>query len=97
MTFSLSQSLSHAKAGDKLTVLAIDANQAGISERLYALGIFPGTLLQVLRKAPLGDPLQVKAGHTLISIRRQEAEAVSVEALSIENNIATVSKNSVAG
>ena len=70
--------LSHANAGDQLTVLAIDASKADISERLYALGIFPGAALQVLRRAPLGDPLQVKAGQTLVSIRLQEAQAVVV-------------------
>jgi Fe2+ transport system protein FeoA len=61
-----------------LTVLAIDASQAEIGERLGALGIFPGAGLKVLHKAPLGDPLQIKAGHTLISIRRQDALAISV-------------------
>ena len=74
----MTANLAEANPGDQLTVLAIDSSQADISERLCALGIFPGAGLKVLRKAPLGDPLQVKAGHTLISIRRQEALAIAV-------------------
>ncbi len=74
MTLNLSQ----ANPGDLVTVLDIDSSQADIRERLGALGIYPGAGLQVLRRAPLGDPLQVKAGHTLISIRRQEALAISI-------------------
>ncbi|MBL6690607.1 MAG: ferrous iron transport protein A [Pseudomonadales bacterium] len=47
--------------------------------RLYALGLFPGAMVDVLHVAPLGDPLQVRVGHTLISIRKKEANLVQVE------------------
>ncbi|MBO6657864.1 MAG: ferrous iron transport protein A [Pseudomonadales bacterium] len=47
--------------------------------RLYALGLFPGALVDVLHVAPFGDPLQVKVGQTLISIRKQEADLIQVE------------------
>ncbi|MBT4161468.1 MAG: ferrous iron transport protein A [Gammaproteobacteria bacterium] len=47
--------------------------------RLYALGLYPGAQVDVLHIAPLGDPLQVRIGHTLLSIRRQEASMVEVE------------------
>ena len=47
--------------------------------RLYALGLYPGAEVSVLHVAPLGDPLQVKVGNTLLSIRRQEAAMVEVE------------------
>jgi ferrous iron transport protein A len=84
MTIDLSQ----AKPGDHLTVLSIDPTHADINERLSALGIFPGAALHLLRKAPLGDPLQVKAGHTLISIRRQEAQAISVVSSTVDTSVA---------
>ena len=74
MTLNLSQ----AKIGDQLEVLAIDDSQAEVSERLYALGVFPGVAVNLLRAAPMGDPLQIKAGQTLISIRRQEAQSIRV-------------------
>ncbi len=47
--------------------------------RLYALGLFPGAMVDVLHVAPFGDPLQVKVGQTLISIRKKEADLVLVE------------------
>lgn len=47
--------------------------------RLYALGLFPGALVDVLHVAPFGDPVQIKVGQTLISIRKQEASLVQVE------------------
>ena len=50
-------------------------------DRLQSLGVIPGAEAQVLRTAPLGDPLQVRVGHTLLSIRASDAEHINVEAL----------------
>lgn len=47
--------------------------------RLYALGLYPGVHVDVLHIAPFGDPLQIKVGQTLLSIRKQEAVHVRVE------------------
>ena len=52
---------------------------ADLQSRLYALGIFPGVTVSVLRVAPLGDPIQVKVGTSLLSIRHQDAALVEVE------------------
>lgn len=49
--------------------------------RLLALGVRPGVLVEVLLRAPLGDPLEVRAGETLLLLRRTEAHAVLVEPL----------------
>lgn len=48
--------------------------------RLYALGLYPGVWVDVLHVAPFGDPMQVRVGQTLISIRRREATLVEVKA-----------------
>ncbi|MCB1691385.1 MAG: ferrous iron transport protein A [Pseudomonadales bacterium] len=50
-----------------------------LQSRLYALGLYPGVEVVVLRFAPAGDPIQIRIGHTLLSIRKQEAAAISVE------------------
>ena len=47
--------------------------------RLFSLGLITGATAEILRVAPLGDPLQVKVEGTLISIRRQEARQIRVE------------------
>jgi ferrous iron transport protein A len=43
------------------------------------LGIIPGSVLKLLRFAPLGDPMQVKVGGSFISIRKSEAAIISVD------------------
>jgi len=50
-----------------------------LQSRLYALGLYPGVRVDVLRYAPAGDPMQVRVGGTLLSIRKAEANLISVE------------------
>lgn len=49
--------------------------------RYLSMGLAPGAQVVVQRVAPLGCPLQVKVGSTLLSIRRHEALEVEVEAV----------------
>lgn len=72
-------SLAQARSGHRCVVLEIAPEPAELRSRLYALGIIPGCALEVLRFAPLGDPMQIKVGGSYISIRRSEAEVISVE------------------
>ena len=43
------------------------------------MGLVKGTPFKVLRKAPLGDPLEIQIRGFLLALRKQEAECVSVE------------------
>ena len=47
--------------------------------RLLELGLTPGTTISVLRVAPLGDPLELSARGSSLSIRRQEASEILVK------------------
>ena len=60
-------------------VLEIAPEPAELRSRLYALGVIPGSLLEILRFAPLGDPMQVKVGGSFISIRKAEAKIIQVK------------------
>ncbi|MBU8934249.1 MAG: ferrous iron transport protein A [candidate division Zixibacteria bacterium] len=47
--------------------------------RLYELGIQPGRSIVYLRNAPFSDPLEVRVGSNLITLRKTEASLVAVE------------------
>lgn len=47
--------------------------------RLHRMGVIPGATAQVLRTAPLGDPIQVRVENTLLSIRKKDAQQIHVE------------------
>ena len=70
--------MSELKPGDKAVVIAVSA-QGEIAQRLVDMGLIKGTPFKVLRKAPLGDPLEIKLRGFLLALRMKEAECVSVE------------------
>lgn len=49
--------------------------------RLMELGLVPGTVIEVVRVAPMGDPLELSVRGCELSIRRSEARSVTVTAL----------------
>lgn len=67
--------LSQGKAGK---VTRIDGNPQA-KQRLQEMGLVRGTTVQFVRAAPLGDPLEVKVRGYSLSLRRAEAEGVTVE------------------
>ena len=71
--------LSSLARGDVCLVAEVAPEHAELKSRLYALGVIPGSKLEVLRYAPLGDPLQVKVGGSFLSIRKSEADIIKVE------------------
>jgi len=63
----------------KALVNRVKSESTEVQCRLLTLGLYPGVHIEILRKAPMGDPLQIRAGTTLMSIRRHEAEGIEVE------------------
>ena len=47
--------------------------------RLLEMGLLPGTEVEVVRYAPLGDPIDLKVRGFHLSIRKSEAAVVTVE------------------
>ncbi len=46
--------------------------------RLLEMGLLVGTSVQLVRFAPLGDPVEIKIRGYHLSLRRQEAEQIFV-------------------
>ncbi len=49
--------------------------------RLLELGILQGTQLEIIRTAPMGDPIDVRVRGYHLSLRRQEAGLIEVRPL----------------
>ncbi len=51
----------------------------GLSRRrILDLGMVPGTLVEVMRRSPLGDPVAYQVRGTIIALRQDEASQISV-------------------
>ena len=69
--------LAQTRIGQIVTVAHV-AGEGSFRRRLMELGLGPGTRVEVVGVAPLGDPLELLVRGSSLSIRRAEAEGVSV-------------------
>lgn len=58
-------------------VIAVDAH-GPIGRRLLDLGFVPGTEVRVVRRAPLGDPVEYELRGYRVCLRRSEAQQIQV-------------------
>ena len=63
--------------GERCLVEGVDAPRL-FGVRLMELGLVEGTPVRVVRRAPLGDPLELELRGYSLSIRREEARRVRV-------------------
>lgn len=54
-----------------------------IRRRLLDLGIIPGTLIKPVLKSPSGDPRAFEVRGTLLAIRKENAQDIKIETISI--------------
>jgi ferrous iron transport protein A len=72
------RTLADVAVGDRATVVGIDA-PPDVRRRLLELGVLPGCRLSVVRRAPLGCPLEFDLRGARYAVRRETAAAIVVE------------------
>ncbi|HPN09087.1 MAG TPA: DtxR family transcriptional regulator [Syntrophales bacterium] len=76
----ISKKLKDLKPGVKGKVLKI-TSRGQANTRIVEMGVTPGTVVEVERVAPLGDPIDIKVKGYHLSLRKEEAEGIEVELL----------------
>jgi ferrous iron transport protein A len=75
------QPLSALTPGSRATVSEI-CIPAGDRSRLMEMGVLVGTTIELIRFAPLGDPVEIKVRGYHLTLRKHEAELIHVTPLS---------------
>lgn len=70
-------SLSKLKRGESAVIVELEKGELG--NKLMEMGLLIGEIILVTRIAPLGDPMSIKVGNYLLSLRKDEAVAVKVK------------------
>jgi len=68
------------QSGQKGKVLKLNT-RGETNKRIVEMGVTPGAVVEVERVAPLGDPIDIKVKGYHLSLRKDEAEGIEVEAL----------------
>jgi ferrous iron transport protein A len=71
--------LSEIKPGQRAVIDEVTPGMSSL--RLMELGFIPGSQVELQAVAPTGDPIAVLVDHSLISLRKSDANAVLVTLL----------------
>jgi ferrous iron transport protein A len=77
MPAAAAQPLSSLSPGALATVSEMKISGASRA-RLMEMGLLPGTVVELIRFAPLGDPVEIKVRGYHLTLRKQEAEQIWV-------------------
>lgn len=70
-------SLDQLAAGERGIIETVDCTPV-VARRLMELGLVPGTTIELVRRAPLGDPIEVAVRGVRLSLRGAEARKIHV-------------------
>jgi len=70
-------SLDQIGVGERVRIVGIPGDDA-IVHRLLEMGLTDGEEVQLIARAPLGDPLEIRVRDFRLSLRRSEAARVEV-------------------
>lgn len=70
--------LSEFTIGEKGVVKMV-GGEGAIRRRLFDMGVTPGAEITLRKKAPLGDPIEVTLRGYELTLRKTEAEFVTME------------------
>lgn len=67
--------------GDRARIIGLGKGASAYRHHLMAMGLTPGVELEIVRVAPLGDPVEIRLRGFSVSLRRDEAQLITVERL----------------
>jgi len=73
------QSLANVAEKQKVKVISLGAAGSIFRRKLLSMGLTPGIEVDILRKAPLGGPLELNLRGFSLSLRRNEAQDIQVQ------------------
>ncbi len=73
--------LSDMNIGGTATIAGLGELSQELNKKLMVMGMLPETHIKLVRKAPMGDPLQVEIRGVVIAIRDSLARQIEVESI----------------
>lgn len=75
----MTHSLASVEAKRKVKVISLGAAGSVFRRKLLSMGLTPGIEIDILRKAPLGGPMELNLRGFSLSLRRNEALGIQVQ------------------
>ena len=84
--------LRELKVGESARVLEV-AGEGALRQHFLDMGILPGTVVRVLKLAPMGDPMELLVRGCVLSLRMSEADEITVAPCMTQPSSDSVSKD----
>lgn len=65
--------------GEKARIRGFHPENFAYRQKLLSMGLIPHAILQVVRRAPMGDPIQIQIQNDHILLRKNEAQILQLE------------------
>ncbi len=72
------ETAAHLLPGDKAKVIKL-SGKVNLRKKLLDMGIVSGATIEMIRHAPLGDPVQIKIKGYHLSLRKTEASHILIK------------------
>lgn len=69
------------RPGDSARVIGYRPGNPHYLDKILSMGLVRGTVLKVIRVAPMGDPIDLQVRNYHLTLRRDEAAVLRVELL----------------
>lgn len=73
--------LGELKIGQIGRVIALHTGNAELKQRLLDMGITKGVTVEIVRHAPLGDPISIKLRGYQLCLRKKDLQQIDIEVL----------------
>lgn len=80
----MKKTLDQVEKGEQGVIIKIDG-EGRVRRRLFDMGVTPGADFKYRKKAPLGDPIEITLRGYELSLRKKEAELITVEVEKVED------------
>ena len=71
--------LKDLKIGGRGKIIKIEAGEKALRRRIMEMGLTKGTVIQVIKSAPFGDPIEISVRGYELTLRKADAELVAIE------------------
>ncbi len=71
--------LNDLQPGQSANIVSLANLSPDIRKKLMIMGMLPNTCVTLIRKAPLGDPLQIHVRGVSLAVRSKVAAEISIE------------------
>lgn len=73
--------LSELPEGSSAVIESVMSGRSSLT-RLRELGLVPGTRVRIVRRAPLGEPIEVQVRGSMLAMRNQDAAHIDISNVS---------------